>query len=219
MKYNKILLICFSILLLSGCTTKYDLTINRDNTITEKISGTVSLEELDNKDRSDLNTYLYALDLATPLIEEQGEYNKEIKDNEKVKDFVYTYTYKNNYSKANVLNKCFENIEYSETDNTYTFHLYGEFYCLLSDEIEINLTSNYAVTDNNADKVSGNKYTWIINKDKNIDIKAIVNKNIEAITPTKEKSILTPYQIATVILLIILIIISFVIYKKRNSEN
>lgn len=218
-KISKILLICLPIFLLCGCTTKYDLTINNDYTLTEKISGTVSLKELDNSGRTDLNTYLYALDFATPLIEEQGEYQKEITENKDSKDFVYTYTFKNNYSKSTVLNKCFENIEYSETDETYKFHFYGNFYCLLSDKIEVNLISKYAVTKNNADKIDKNKYTWIIKQDKNVDIEATINKNIESYTSNKDNSIFTPFRVVTVIIFLILILIAFIIYKKRNSEN
>lgn len=218
-KISKILLICLPIFLLCGCTTKYDLTINSDYTMTEKISGNVSLKELDNSDRTDLNTYLYALELATPLIEEQGEYQKEITENKDSKDFVYTYTFKNNYSKSTVLNKCFENIEYSETDETYKFHFYGNFYCLLSDKIEVNLISKYWVMTNNADKIDKNTYTWIIKQDKNVDIEATINKNIEAPITNNESSIFTPYRIITFIVFIILVLALFIIYRKRNSEK
>lgn len=217
MKFSKKILLCLLMFLLCGCTAKYDLIIDSDDTITERISGTVGLEELDNEGRTDLNTYLYWLDSATPLINEEGEYNKEVVDNENGKDFVYSYTYKNNFSKSNILNTCFKNIDYSETEDSYSFHLYGDFYCLLSDKVEVNLISDYGVINNNADRVDGNKYTWIIKKDKNVDIEATISKNVEAFSVNEKKSILTPYKIITHIIFASLSLALFIIYRKKTN--
>ena len=74
---------------------------------------------------------------------------------------------------------------------------------------------------NNADRVDDNKYTWIIKKDKNVDIEATISKNVVVFNANtnKKKDILTPYKIITLVIFILLALILFIIYKKRNSDN
>ena len=85
MKYSRIIILCLFLLILTGCSVKYDLTINRDNTITETISGTVLNVELDNGENTDLNNYLYAFEVASPLIDEDDTFDKKIINNDNYK--------------------------------------------------------------------------------------------------------------------------------------
>ena len=168
MKNIKNITFFFFLLILTGCSAKYNLTINSDNTITETITGTVLNTELDNEGNTDLNNYIYAFEIASPLIDEEDTFNKEVVENKKGKDFTFTYTYDGNYSKSSVLNKCFENYEYKETDNEYIFNLSGKFNCFITDKIEVNLISDYVVLENNADKSWNKKIKYSNREDDNL---------------------------------------------------
>ena len=212
--------ICFVLIigLLSGCTVKYDLTINLDKTLTETISGRVTSEELyQDEDKQDINIYIENLEFATPMIDNEGVYNKSITEESKYKEFVFTYNYNQNYSKSNVLNQCFQNINYEETDNEYVFDLSGQFYCLLSKKVEINLISSYGVLENNADKVKGNKYTWIINNPDDVNIHAIITKDV--IYSERDDNLFTIINIVGFSLFAVVLVISIVIYKKKSNDD
>ena len=51
----------------------------------------------------------------------------------------------------------------------------GSFYCLHGDSVTINIKTNNEVISHNADKVSGNTYTWVINKDNAQDTNISIN--------------------------------------------
>ncbi len=218
MKYSRIIILCLFLLILTGCSVKYDLTINRDNTITETISGTVLNVELDNGENTDLNNYLYAFEVASPLIDEDDTFDKKIINNDNYKEFTFTYNYDKNYSKSSVLNKCFENYEYKETEDAYIFRLSGEFNCLYSDEIEVNLISDYVVIDNNADKVLDNKYTWYIDNSDYVNIEAIISKNI--VYSNKEDNNLLPvFRIIGLCIFVIILLVALFVYRKKKINN
>ncbi len=217
-KFVRNILIIMAVFLLTGCTAKYDLYINKDNTITEVISGKVTNKELDNGNASDVNSYLYALEEATPLIDNEGSYEKEVIDKKNHKEFTYKYTYNTNFSKSSILQKCFENIDYQETEDTYEFKLSGKFFCLLPKKIEVNLISDYGVIENNADKANGNKYTWIIKNSDNVDISAKISKNV-LYKKDEGVDILKIIEIAGSIIFLILLIAMLIIYKKKNDEK
>ena len=142
-----------SLIFLSGCTINYNLNIDKDNLI-EDISGTVTDDEIipEVEGKSDVNPkyyYLYLDDSA--LISDNNEkYIKNITDIENGKKFNFNYTYKNNYDKSKIINSCFEKHMVNETDTYYSIELKGEFYCLYSDRIDVNVISNYVVLENNA---------------------------------------------------------------------
>lgn len=217
---KKILMI-LSILLLTGCTINYDLEIN-SNSINESITGSISKNEFDDitDESGDHHIYHLLYDKQASLSNNTSFYNQDINDNDGVIDFSYKYTYNSNFKQSNILNRCFENKVFEETDDLYIIHLYGNFYCQYTDEIEVNVRTNLAVLENNADKIDKNNYKWILKNDTNeVDISMTVSKNLEAFTSNNESSIFTPYRIITFVVFIILVLALFIIYKKRNSEN
>lgn len=215
-KRIRLFLILIFTMLLSGCSATYDLNINSDGTITEVISGKVTDKELNNDNRTDVNSYLYAFDIATPLIDEEGEFNKEIKDKKGYKEFTYTYNYDKNYSKSNALNKCFDDFEYYESEDEYSFYISGNFNCLLSKKVVINLTSPYKVIKHNADKVKDNKYTWIIKSSEDNLITASISK--KDMYEKNDNKPLNTFRLIGLIVLIILCIIAYLLYKKNNRD-
>lgn len=206
-------------LLLTGCTINYDLTINK-NSISERVTGSVEKEEYEIKDTdTSLNTfYVLINEDVNPVITEDDLYKKSITNTGAGIDYEYTYNYKNNYDKSRIINSCFENHLVSETDEYYKIELTGDFYCLYSDKIDINVTSNYEVIENNANEVNGNKYKWTISSSDNVNILLTVSKKVEYTEPVKAKTFST-FQLIGLIIFIILTIITYFLYKKKNNRK
>lgn len=215
---TKRIFILLILLLLTGCTVNYKLDIKESGIFIETITGTVTEQELDNAGRTDVNEYLDNLENRTPLIEEQGEYNKRIIDKDGYKEFEFTYTFNNNYDKSSAINSCHENIRFDETDDLYYIDLSGKFYCLLSDKMTINVTSEYAVLESNAERVEGNTYTWEIDDYKDADIYMAISKNVKYESNTESKKRITDkFKIIGLIILVILSGITYFLYKKREN--
>lgn len=205
------------LVLLTGCTINYNLTID-NNSVNESISGSANKSEyeLGNGDTG-LNLFYTLIEKDVPaLVNDDSLYNKDITETDNGINYDYTYTYKNNLDKARVINECFENHYIDETDEYYNIKLSGEFYCLYSNKIDINVTSNYAVLDNNAKKVNGNKYTWTIDDSNSVDIALTVSKTVKYEEPAKAK-LFSTFQVIGLIVFAVLAVITCVLYKKKNS--
>ena len=111
------------------------------------------------------------------------------------------------------LNLCFDNYEFTYDDNYY-IHAYGNFYCLYSDKLNINIKTNNKVIKHNATIVNGNTYTWDIdsNNASNIDIEFEVEKGF----PYKQVVL---YSVVGIILTIIVSILIYYLYFKRLKNN
>lgn len=206
------------LILLSGCTVNYNLDIEENGVYKETITGTVTNEELNNEGSTSINNFTYALESATPLIRDEGEYTKEVTDKGNYKKFNYYYVFNNNYSNSNVVNTCFSDSHFDEDDKFYYFDFYGPFNCLYSDKIDINVTSKYAVIENNADKVNKNTYTWTINDANDSDIHLIVSKDLKY-QEANEKKIFKSFRIVGFIILMILSLLAYLLYRKKNSDE
>lgn len=206
-----------ALLLLTGCTINYDLTIN-ENSIDEKISGSVNKSEYQLSDEDTSPNLFYTLingDVPA-LVVGDDLYKKDISELGDKLNYNYSYTYNNNFDKSRIINSCFENHIILETDKYYHIELSGKFYCLYSDKININVTSNYEVIDNNADKINGNKYVWTIDNSNNVDILLTISKEEKYEEPVKAKMFST-FQIVGLIVFALLTIITYILYKRKNS--
>lgn len=213
----KIVVVFVVLLLLTGCTINYDLTIN-ENSIDEKISGSVNKSEyqLNDEDTSPNLFYTLINSDVPALVVGDDLYKKDISELEDKLNYNYSYTYNNNFDKSRIINSCFENRIISETDKYYHIKLSGKFYCLYSDKININVTSNYEVIDNNADKINGNKYVWTIDNSNDVDILLTISKEEKYEEPVKAKMFST-FQIVGLIVFALLTIITYILYKRKNS--
>ena len=205
------------LMLLTGCTINYNLTID-NNSVSESISGSVDKNEYELEDGdTGLNLFYTLIKKDVPaLVSGDSLYNKDITETDDGINYNYTYTYKNNIDKARVINECFENHYIDETDEYYNIKLSGGFYCLYSNKIDINVISNYEVLYNNAKKVNGNKYTWTIDNSNNVDIMLTVSKTVKYEEPTKAKTFST-FQIIGFVVFAILTIVTYFLYRKKNS--
>ena len=214
---KKIIVVLISLLLLTGCTIDYNLVIDKDS-IKETITGTAYKEEYEVREEdSGLNLfYTYINDDINPLISGDGLYTKDINEIDNGINYKYDFIYKNNYDKSKIINSCFENSNVKETDTYYSIELSGEFYCLYSDKININVISNYAVLENNAKEVNGNKYSWVIDDSSNVNIFLNISKEIKYEEPSKTKFIST-FQLVGLIIFVVLTGITYILYRKKNS--
>ncbi len=100
------------------------------------------------------------------------------------------------------------------------FHLFDSFEVL--DKITINIISKYSVKDNNADKVSGNKYTWIIDRS-NYENKVInISFNTSNLLDNAAKRLGNLPLIKFAIVILAIVIVGFIIYvfvKKRFTNK
>ena len=214
---KRIIVVLISLLLLTGCTIDYNLVIDKDS-IKETITGTASKEEYEVREEdSGLNLfYTYINDDINPLISGDGLYTKDINEIDNGINYKYDFIYKNNYDKSKIINACFENSNVKETDTYYSIELSGEFYCLYSDKININVISNYVVLENNAKEVNGNKYSWVIDDSSNVNIFLNISKEIKYEEPSKTKFIST-FQLVGLIIFAVLTGITYFLYRKKNS--
>ena len=216
---KKILFIIPLILFISGCSSTYNLEIGNDS-FKENINIKFDKAEIPTE-----STYgeIEIDDQITPFLEEKHSaffskknkyYDKKVVYYDDHIDVNLSYNYKSNeFKDANSLNSCFENFIFDDQENYY-IHVYGEFYCLYSDEININIKTDNKVIRSNAISVDGNIYTWKINNDnkQEIDIEIEVSKGF-------------PWK--TIIKYIIIVVLSFIvlfaaysyIYNKNKKNN
>ena len=81
----------------------------------------------------------------------------------------------------------------------------------------MNITSAYAIIDSNADKVVGNTYTWILKNNK-ADISFTIAKDVVYEEGEYQFSF-GAFKIVGAIVLIVLSIITYILYKKKNSND
>jgi len=170
MKKIKYLLLIIIVLLFSGCSGNYDLTLNKDLSVSEELDIYVI-------NKSD------AYDRTYQLLEEAGisEDNYDIV----VIDDKIRITYKQEYESfedyylsSNLYKMFFENIEYKKDNKGLSINTESIF--KLNDEnnhniinsyniedFNINIKSPFKVNKSNADVVKDNTYTWTLNSNDN----------------------------------------------------
>ena len=213
---KKVLFIILIMFLMTGCTVDYELKFN-SNRIVETIDGKVKKDIAnDPANGTSVNMYydfIYNDNIA--LVDSDDKYKKSISEEGDYINFNLEYTYKNNLDKSRLIRNCFENYDIKETKDYLYVKLSGAFGCLYDDEVTVNVKTDYAVMENNADKVKDNKYTWILTSEDNESIELFVSKNIISNTDVEAKP--NYFRIIGFIVLIVLSGITYFLYKKKNS--
>ncbi len=211
--------IVLAIILLTGCSSKYELKVNGQK-LKENISFQINKDKIDynsNTSFFDPTASLYSFTYIDQFLKTDQQalvnhsnefYVKKIDDREHYIDVVLSYEYNmSNYQNSNLLATCFDNPEVSfDGDNLYV-HLIGRFSCLFDrdGQVEVVISSNNRVLQNNGNRKGLNKYTWIIDKN-NSD-----NVNIEF--KVAKESILLYYGIRIIAIIIVIGIILFICSK------
>ena len=221
---KKILLLFICVFLITGCDVNYSVTINEDETFDEKI--TMSFV----KTTSDGNNLKIAEDNKTPISVSPNEnkfYNSEIIDKGNTYDMVYSYKHDiNSVKQAYFIANCYPKLNITNSDEEIMINTGNGFACFIGDDglradsMTINLTTELKVLDNNADKINGNTYTWIVNEnnylDKSVYFRLQKKPNLDV---DKNNA---SYLMAIVVLSIVImgfLIYLFVRYKKNKNNN
>lgn len=225
----KITMLCL-IFILTGCSVEYNLTINDDYSISEKVVAseqTKRMESLTRLKSDSAISYLYNMykrdNEKINLNKDIGSKNTTVvatTSHSSIEEYSEKFTSdiikKINIEKDNDIVLLTANQSLSIDNNTD--------YSLIYDDIKINIYIPFKVIENNADQVSGNTYTWIIDKKsglKNIRIKYNEgskqnNVNIKINNKTYNIS----YAIITISgIIVLLLIIILVVYTKNKKNN
>ena len=230
MKKLKIFIFLCLVLLLSGCSVEYDLTLNDDFTVSEKvvaIEKTKRMEALTKQKGKQAVNYLYNMfkrngeDITlTSRDDDYNTYATAIISHDDINDYASKFS-----------SDVFDNINVTKDGNIITFSTTQKEllssdtnYSLLYDDITVNITIPFEVTSNNADKVNGNTYTRNIKKDS--DYKTIEfsykegNKKDEVNINVNNETYNIHYGVIIVIGLVIIIgsIVLFVYIKNKKNN-
>lgn len=230
MKKIKIFIFLCSILLLSGCSVEYDLTLNDDLTVSEKVVATERtkrMEALTKQKGEQAVNYLYNMfkrdgeDITlTSREDDYNTYATAITSHEDINDYASKFS-----------SDVFNNVNVTKDGNIITFSTTQKEllssdtnYSLLYDDITVNVTIPFEVTSNNADKVTGNTYTWNIKK--NTDYKTIEfsykegNKEDQVNINVSDETYNIQYGVIIAVGLIIIIgsIVLFVYIKNKKNN-
>lgn len=217
---RKIIILATALILLTGCSATYDLYLDKNN-ITERTyiyDSTKKLEGLEYYDMdkgNEISIDLYANEVAA--FENNFKYEKEEIKTNNGNNFGYRYntSYKyNEFNKLSAVATCYDKIEI-KNDGNISVKTSNEFKCFdkysLLEDVTIRIHYTGKVLNTNADKVENDIYIWKITKD---------NYKNSGIIFTAEKvktKIFSTFQIVGLIILTILIVITYLLYKRKNS--
>ena len=217
MKIKKIILLLL-LFTLVGCTSEYNLKIS-DEKFEEKFITNIypndtkylKVEGIEDDDKVSafINNDQYPIYNNYDII-----YDKEVTEKDGYQQVSLKYDYKpEEFKDSHVLNLCFEDVTYKNTDTYFSFNLKGDFYCLYTEQIDINITTDNKVVENNADSVKGNTYTWHIsrNDDNNKSIQIKIKKGDTVVAKTS--------KIIFFVIIFILIISAFIFIHKKKKRN
>ena len=236
---KRIILLIMILLLTTGCTSEYNLTID-NNVYQEKVNiNGITSDELSNLNRDwqipiDKDEYNNISGDPSSEIKITGDtYSYNVSGNNLTFNYDFTRSTLNNstaisicYDKATITN--YEDSIVISTSSKVT--CFNKYRYLTS--IKVNITTDKSVTSHNADSVNGNTYIWSINKGNSTDksINMIINNqeddsqsqttpgnntNIESENKSKDYTL----YIFCVILLIVLLLGYFIFKKIINKNN
>lgn len=229
MKKIKRLLILIVILIVSGCKVEYNVNINSDLSVNEKVVATELTKRLESytglDEKQAVNSLYEVFDRGN--IETRMSYKDLNGDtiatvtasHDSLRDYVENF-----YSDiADVYMKEEEDkvtLTYIQTQKITDEYSKSVAY----DEVEFKINLPFNVIDHNADKVRNNDYTWVIKKDADVR-KMVITFDKEDLKGTQkikigDKSFNVGYQfIAFAVIGLIIIIIVIVVYVKNKKNN
>lgn len=229
MKNKRRFLFLLLLFLLTGCTVNYNLEISEDLSLSENveaIENTITMQTNTNLVGEDAVNYLYEMFAPSDL-----EFTSSKDDNNTTGISNRTFSSFKEY-KETFSTDVFNEVNIKKENNIYTFTANQSnklddsgSESLIYDEININLTIPFKVTQNNADEVNGNVYTWNIRKNQSLkNIIVSFDKN----TPITSSSIVIGDKVFNYKLIVSLIILGlfiiflfiiFIISKNRKNNS
>lgn len=213
MKIKRILIVIIT-LFITACNAQYNLELN-DNKIKENLYINTVNESL--TESQIIEFYSTALNTRNNV---QYNFDYQIKNNNIILKYNQEYDV-HGYQNSLIGNSCFEHFKILEENEKYYITAQGSFRCFTYEYIdletlEIIMTSNHKVLENNADEIKGDKYIWHINKnypEKKMILFVTENR------PTKNN--IDPKEIITISVIVVLLvsIVGLIIYMKHKQVN
>ncbi len=213
MKKIKVLILLIAIILISGCSGTYNLTIDKDLSVEEKMNIVLEGKAEDYDKVVSLFTSNNIDSEKYKIITEEDNLNIEYKDvyNSVEEYLLNSFLYK----------QLFDSISFNTDRKQFSLEASNIFnntsgklnYSNKINKLKINVITPFEVIDNNADSIKDNKYTWVIdNNTKEKDAYIVFNVKGKILS---FGTILIICSFA----LVIIILISMVIKKMFNSRK
>ena len=228
MKKIKYVLIAFIIIFLTGCNVEYDLDINEDKSVSEKVIATENTNKMESWTKSKGSqsiTYLYN------LYKRDGVSDVKTSVKDKNTTAVVTKSHSNIEEYAQDFSSdIFDEVEVTKKDGVVSFtasqtKMLGgtSSYSPLYDEVIVKIRIPYVVVDNNADSVNRNVYTWNINKNEGLKTINFTYKEDNKVNSLNvkinDKTYNINYGIIVLSGIIVLLLIIFIIVSIKNKKN
>lgn len=215
---KKILILMILSLLFTGCSAKYDLVINGDS-YKETLTGYFPKEDFN------YNIVKGMSKQKIPISQIQGEdkfYSSS--DDEDSSNYIVSKNYKhslNTIGNSYFITRCYGKDTIKKYSDEIIIDTDNEFQCILLedgakvDEVIINITTKMKVLKNNADKVNGNTYTWVVNESnyKNKPIYLEMKQSFNNLGGTLQLALLV------IFIFTIMLIVFGLIKNKKNKNN
>ncbi len=218
------------LVLTSGCTVNYHITINEDNEITEEIA--IQTENQTESQKLYEDPWPTKVFYSDP---ESGEYPEKIpnveyyNENLFINDQFYqkklTYTFlSDQYKDANSIKSCYEHFYYTvnQEENTITLSTSPKFLCMEDfpdlKQVNISIEVKNPVINSNATSVQDGQYNWVItpeNYEKSSLILTYSKINPQKVEKQKKSNLMTMLIVFGGFIVCILGVVIFKI-KKNN---
>lgn len=225
---NKKIFLMFLIVFLSGCNVVYNIDI-KDSKVLESCDfyPTKTIKYQPNSqgvsEYEEMTNYYFNQDykaLKKNILSDALYSKKMIDNNLSGMNLNYSFTLQN-FAKSSLLNYCFDENAFKVDDNYIILDAKDSSKCFNQDLYEhldlltVKIKTDLVVVDSNADRTSGNLYTWEIARDESLD------KDIYIKIKRKSGNYSFPFIVIFGIFGIIFIIVCIVIYilKKRDKNN
>lgn len=233
---KRIFIMIIALLFATGCTCEYNL----------KIDGDTYKEQIKLVSTNQEEASLFNKDWEIPANKEQSNIGEDPSTTDLNINNIYKYNLLNNtltfnydfsqnkYQSSLAVAKCYNNLTVTNYENSIIISTPSKAICFDNypslDNVIVNITVDKKVISNNADSISGNVYTWKLNKNNasNKSINLVLNNsdakpssgssNNDNNPNQKQKKDYTMYIFCGILLIVLLV--GYLIFNKiKNKED
>ena len=203
----KLFIIIICLLILCGCNSSYNLTID-DDIFSEEINLDIS-----NLSNNITDNSFYPFHNNFDVLYDKNIYSE---NNYTFLNLKYNFT-PSNFINSTAYSDCFLDRKFENNDDYYYFKMYKMIECYYGEDYDINIKTNNKVLYNNADSVKNNVYTWHVNSNNKDDL--LIEIKISKYKSNNDK-VHNYLLIGIAIVVIVIAIFFFELYnKKKKSRN